>query len=104
MEIRALGAFGAEVVGLDTAHAVGDVEKRALRSALLRFGLLVVRGEILAPEQQVRFSRTFGELETFPWAPTQLQEQPEVFRISNDPDHGFENVGMYWHSDGRLLG
>ena len=55
--------IGAEVVGADLGQPVGDNLFRQLHQAWVDAdGLLVVRDQQLTPEQQIAFSRCFGEL------------------------------------------
>lgn len=74
-----------------------------LRKLLLEHGLLVIRAVPLTPVQQIAFSQGFGVVEVLPWQPSQLPEWPEIFRVSNHPEHGLTEVGRSWHSDGMYL-
>jgi len=62
-----------------------------------------VRGTFLSGEQQCRLSESFGggSLHSthgvHPEAPCR-----DVFRLSNDPSHGFNSVGTEWHNDGSF--
>lgn len=94
--------LGALVTDIDITKALPIAEKQKLQLALTEHSLLLFRGETLSAQQQINFSRTFGELEVFPWHPSQIKGAPEIFRLANDPNKGYENVGMYWHSDGTF--
>ncbi|TMJ24081.1 MAG: TauD/TfdA family dioxygenase, partial [Alphaproteobacteria bacterium] len=55
--------IGAEVIGADLSQPVGDNLFRELHQAWVDAdGLLVVRDQQITPEQQITFSRRFGEL------------------------------------------
>ena len=101
--------IGAEVIGADLGRPVGDNLFRELHQAWVEAdGLLVVRDQQLTPEQQIAFSRRFGELATAGDNPViqkyALPGYPEIFRVSNKKRNGEplgrEDAGTYWHSDG----
>lgn len=101
--------IGAEVIGADLGRPVGDNLFRELHQAWVEAdGLLVVRDQQLTPEQQIAFSRRFGELATAGDNPViqkyALPGYPEIFRVSNKKQNGEplgrEDAGTYWHSDG----
>ena len=101
--------IGAEVIGADLSQPVGDNLFRELHQAWVDAdGLLVVRDQQLTPEQQIAFSRQFGELATAGDNPViqkyALPGYPEIFRVSNKKQDGEplgrEDAGTYWHADG----
>ncbi len=50
-------AIGAEVVGLDLSHPLGPETVAAVRSALVRHGVLFFRDQRLTPDTQAAFAR-----------------------------------------------
>lgn len=94
--------LGAVVSEIDISAPLEQEYQDELQRALIDYGLLLFRGKTLNPDEQINFSKVFGELEKFPWSFSQLHDYPEIFRLSNNPDYGYENVGMYWHSDGSF--
>lgn len=101
--------IGAEVIGADLRQTVGDNLFRELHQAWVDAdGLLIVRDQHLTPEQQIAFSRQFGELAVAGDNPViqkySLPGYPEIFRVSNKKQDGEplgrEDAGTYWHSDG----
>jgi len=101
--------IGAEVIGADLGHPVGDNLFRELHQAWVDAdGLLVVRDQQITPEQQIAFSRRFGELASAGDNPViqkyALPGYPEIFRVSNKKKDGEplgrEDAGTYWHADG----
>jgi taurine dioxygenase len=102
MKIRAMNmGFGAHIEEADlTSLTQDDVDR--LHTALLEYGLLVIRNQKLSPAGQVRMSKVFGMLETFPPGEGQLAEYPQIFRVASRPEKGYTNVGRYWHSDGSF--
>ena len=101
--------IGAEVIGADLSQPVGDNLFRELHQAWVDAdGLLVVRDQQITPEQQIAFSRRFGELASAGDNPIiqkyALPGYPEIFRVSNKKRDGEplgrEDAGTYWHADG----
>ena len=95
--------FGAVITGLDLG--VGQLDHttiKEIKDAFIQYQLLIFRDKILPPKDQIRFSQIFGSLEVFPPHPTQLQDYPEIFRLSTHQDEGYQNVGFYWHQDGSF--
>ncbi len=111
MTFASLAAIaGAEVTGVDVSKPISDEDFAALRKAWLDHnGVLVIRDQILTPEQHLAFSRRFGPL--FGEA-EQLQDtvkkyllpgHPGIYRVSNKVEDGMPlgraRAGTYWHSD-----
>jgi taurine dioxygenase len=101
--------IGAEVIGADLSQPIGDNLFRELHQAWVDAdGLLVVRDQQITPEQQIAFSRRFGELASAGDNPViqkyALPGYPEIFRVSNKKQDGEplgrEDAGTYWHADG----
>ena len=63
-----------------------------------------IKGQYLAAEEQCTLSENFGAGKlhsthgVHPEAPCR-----DIFRLSNDPNHGFNSVGPEWHNDGRSV-
>ena len=96
--------FGAEVVGLDLSKPISDEEFNLLRRNFFEKSVLVIRDQQIGPEDQVAFSRRFGDLLIHVLDQFQLPGQPEILVLSNDKRAdgtavGFEDAGRYWHSD-----
>ena len=97
--------LGAEVVGLDLNEPLSDTVfleiERAWQDAN---GVLVFRGQDLAPEAQIAFSRRLGDLEVHVAKRYLLPGHPEIYRVSTKQDAngkamGNPESGRYWHSD-----
>ena len=74
-----------------------------LERAFSEFSLLLFRGQEVTPDQQVDFSRCFGELEQHVFSHWCLPEHPEILVVSNvqlnGEPVGVYNAGRYWHTD-----
>ena len=56
------GVCGAEISGVDLSKPLGNAKFAAVHQALLDHQVIFFRDQDLTPEQQVEFSRRFGEL------------------------------------------
>ncbi|MDH1724571.1 TauD/TfdA family dioxygenase, partial [Pseudomonas mosselii] len=97
------GAVGAEIIGLDLARAVNAEDFTRIHRAHLDHHILVLRDQRITPEQQIAFSRRFGELQIHVLKQFLLAGHPEILIVSNIVEDG-RNVGLgdagkFWHSD-----
>lgn len=104
IEIRpASRAIGAEVVGWDLSRPVDDQAITTFRQALAEHCFLLFRDQKLTPDQQVSFSKRFGELEHHVLNDYVLAELPEIYVLSNVKKDGRPvgraGAGQYWHTD-----
>jgi taurine dioxygenase len=95
--------IGVEVEGVDLSRPATDAVRDRLVDALTEHGVLLFRGQNITPQQQVAFSRNFGELDIHVLDQYQVPGCPEVFVISNVVDKG-KHIGAYggarlFHSD-----
>jgi len=103
-EIRPFsGAVGAEIIGLDLAKPVNAEDFARIHRAHLDHHVLVFRDQRISPEQQISFSRRFGELQIHVLKQFLLAGHPEILIVSNIIENG-QNVGLgdagkFWHSD-----
>jgi taurine dioxygenase len=103
-------ALGAEIRGLDLKHISAE-EFEAIHSAWLDHLVVLIRGQELADQDLIRFSRRFGELD---WAPVQetgrrfVDGLPEIYVVSNVIENGtpIGSLGSgeaVWHTDMSYL-
>lgn len=99
--------FVAEVTGLDLTKPYGEATRSRLLDLFDTHSVLVFRGQRLTPEDQVRFSRIFGELKVHLLTEYLLPGSPEILVISNVVENG-RRIGLFdtydpdtpeWHSD-----
>jgi len=104
LNIRKLGqALGAEVTGLDLSRPVPDGVFEEILSAFLEHAVVVFRDQKLTPEQQIAFSRRFGEIDVNVRSRFNKPGYPEIFVVSNIIENGepigVTDAGRYWHTD-----
>jgi taurine dioxygenase len=96
-------ALGAVVSGIDLSRKQSPATIRRLRAALCEHSLLLFRDQHMTPEQQVAFSRRFGELEHHVLKDALMAGLPEIYILStlrkNGKPVGRAGAGHYWHSD-----
>lgn len=103
-EVSKLGSLiGAEVLGLDIAKGITEVEFSTVETALTEFAVVVIREQDISPEEQLRFARKFGQLEINAFAKYSLEDYPGILKVSNiqndGKDIGYADAGSFWHTD-----
>lgn len=93
--------LGNEITGLDISQDIDAETFAELRAAFNTHSVLVFRNQNLTPEQQIRFSRGFGDLEIHVMERYLLPGYPEIFRVSNIVENGqrIGGSGEFWHTD-----
>ena len=95
------GSLGAEIHGINLSQELSNMEASTVHDAFLRHRVLFFRDQTLTPHQQLRFTRLFGEPDTYPFMQG-LEEAPEVIDIiKTETDEA--NFGGSWHSDTAYL-
>ena len=106
-KVRPLGVFGAEVQGIDLAHAT-NTEIDAIKKAWYRHDVLLFRNQQLTDDDLLSFSRHFGALDSPPNQGAGRKSPPgypEVYIVSNVLDKQGEPIGALgdgeaaWHTD-----
>ena len=90
------GALGAEIRGMDLAHANED-DWNGIRKAFRDHLVLALPGQTLDPMTMVQVAGNFGSVGYYPFAEG-LPEEPHIFAIVKEP-HEKTNFGEGWHSD-----
>ena len=93
--------LGKEILDLDISQALDEKTFLKLRNDFDENSVLVFRNQSLSPEQHIRFSKGFGELEIHVVAKYLLPDHPEIFRVSNILENGqrIGGSGEFWHTD-----
>ena len=106
LEARPLaGALGAELAAADGSpldvNTLDDAGYAAIREALCRHHVVVMRDQHMDAAAVARFGRRFGDLERHPYLGG-TDEQPEVVPVIKEP-HETVNFGGGWHSEMSFL-
>ena len=105
LTVKRLGkSLGAEIRGVDLSRPLDDDTFAQLAKAFFDNEVAVFRGQRLSPEQQIAFTRRFGELEHHVRRESCLPGFPEILVVSNVLDErgkaiGAQDAGRFWHSD-----
>jgi taurine dioxygenase len=105
IEILATGAaLGAEISGVDLARPLDDATFAAIERAFDAHGVIFFRGQRITPQQQVDFTRRFGEIEFNIFGERwSVPGCPEIVVVSNITEDGrpigVRRAGENWHSD-----
>ena len=94
-------AIGAEITGIDLSEPLAEDQVAALRRLWLRHRVLFFRDQTLTPDQQLAFTRQFGEIEKYPFLPG-IDGHPLIAPVLKLP-HETVNFGGLWHSDTSYL-
>ena len=104
MSVRYTGKpVGAEVIGVDLARGIDSATFGAIERLFNENGMIFFRGQKLAPDELLAFSRRFGELERHVRQEYALPGYPEIHLISNVKENersiGSAYAGDAWHTD-----
>jgi len=114
LQVAPLEHVGVEVSGFDITRPISDDVAAELVALWNEHGILLFRGQQVTPENQIAFSRVFGELEMHPLAATTSREYPELFVLVNEPEKEKYMTARYngrdmvskldWHMDLHYTG
>jgi taurine dioxygenase len=105
LEIRPTGAaLAAEIRGIDLSQPLGDNIFGEIEHAYNEYGVIFFRNQQITPEQQVAFTRRFGEIEFNIFGERwSVPGCPEIVVVSNITEDGkpigVRRAGENWHSD-----
>lgn len=103
--LRPMVPCGVEVLGFDVRKRHPPEVLRELEQAMAKFGFALFRGQsTLSGIEQCILSEMWGtgQLHSTHGVHRRAPNQ-HVFRLSNDPDEGFNEVGPEWHHDGAFV-
>jgi taurine dioxygenase len=104
-DVRPTGAAaGAEILGVDLAKGLDSAGFAPIQQALDTYGVVFLRDQKITPEQQIAFSRHFGETEVnYNATMFGISGSPEIYIISNIVEDGkptgTRRAGETWHTD-----
>ena len=97
-------ALGAETRGVDLAKPIDDDTFAVIERTYNEYGVIFFRGQQITPQQQVAFTRRFGEIEFNIFGERwSVSGSPEIVVVSNVTENGrplgVRRAGENWHSD-----
>ena len=102
LDIRPVaGALGAEILGIDLGHDLGEESVAAIRAAWLKHLVIFFRDQTLPPERFLGVARRFGEAVEYPFIKG-IEGFPEITPVIK-LEHETMNFGGLWHSDTAYL-
>jgi taurine dioxygenase len=93
--------IGSEVSNLDLSKPIAQETLSELRQLWLERKVLFFREQTLTPDQQVAFTRQFGEVDKYPFLKG-IEGNPLVAPVLKLPQETI-NFGGVWHSDTTYL-
>lgn len=100
-------ALGAEITGLDLREDIDEATFRAIEQVFHERSVIFFRDQQLTPQQHIRFSRHFGEVEIPTNRQYSLPAQPEIYVVSNVVENGRNlgnaDAGRVWHTDSSYM-
>ncbi len=106
LEINPFDPIGVEIRGHDVRHPLPEPVIEALTVEMANRGLVVFRHQPgLTAEELVAASKWWGAREihsTHGVHPATPGMNRDIFRLSNDDQHGIRGVGPQWHNDGSF--
>lgn len=108
MEIRPMdGPVGAEITGVDLSQPLDSETFKRIDDTLNDRGVIFFRNQRLTPEQHIRFSERFGEIEIPVNAQYRLPGYPQIYVVSNIIENGRPignaDAGRVWHHDSSYM-
>lgn len=101
-ELEHLAPFvGSEISGLDLSKAIAPETLVELRKLWLERKVLFFRDQKLSPDEQIAFTRQFGEVDKYPFLKG-IEGNPLVAPVLKLPEETI-NFGGIWHSDTTYL-
>ena len=95
--------IGAEITDIDLSAGMDDRTFERIVDALHARAVIVFRDQKLSADQQVAFSRRFGDLDVNVRSEFNKDGRPEVLVLSNIQKDGkpigVVDAGRYWHTD-----
>ena len=94
MKTRKLShAFGIEIMGVDLQKNLSGETVAEIRRLWNEYGIVLLRGQKITPQQLIAYSRGFGELDLHETVKAfRHPDHPELFVLSTIPVNGKPSV------------
>ncbi|MBT9554003.1 MAG: TauD/TfdA family dioxygenase [Hydrogenophaga sp.] len=89
--------IGAVIHGLDLGQPLDEATQGELRQALAQHEVIFFRDQQLTPEQQVRFTRSFGNVAEVKAFFPRLESHPEIEIVESSAERRY--AANNWHAD-----
>lgn len=100
-------SIGTEVRGIDVTENIPAGVFDRIYEAWIDSTILLFRGQTMTPEQQISFTRRFGEVVRYTRSRFNEEAHPEILVLSNavrdGKPLGSPRSGRVWHTDGHYL-
>lgn len=90
-------SIGATIHGLDLSQPLDELARKELQQALAQYEVIFFRDQHITPQQQVAFTRIFGDVHEVKAFFPRLAEQPEIEIVESAPQR--PNAASNWHAD-----
>lgn len=96
-------ALGAEITGVDLAREISAAQFDKIRRAWLDHKVIVFRGQVLSPEDQLRYARLFGNIQVVRSATHIVGRDQTLMHVANRDIDGKPGIlpdgEMQFHTD-----
>jgi taurine dioxygenase len=89
--------IGATLHGLDLSQPLSELAQTELKAALAQYEVIFFRDQTLTPEQQVAFTRSFGQVHEVKAFFPRVESQPEIEVVESTSERPAANNN--WHAD-----
>jgi alpha-ketoglutarate-dependent taurine dioxygenase len=100
-------SIGAEITGIDVGSGLDEPTFVAIRDAIHRYSVIVLRDQNLRPATQLALLRRLGPTRSEPYRRFFVPEAPQLMVLSNMYENGEPigamDVGGLWHTDMRSM-
>ena len=97
---RMCGALGARITDVDLAQPMDDELRAELNSAFLEHLVLVFPKQTLTNDQQIAFTKTFGEIQPHPlYRSAEMEGYRDILVLEHKAGQFFNGRNDVWHTD-----
>ncbi len=100
--------IGTEVRGIDLRETISDADFKKIFDAWIDTTILLIRGQKITEQQQLDFTKRFGEVTSYTREQFSENKYPEILVLTNKKDASGKNIGSpysgrVWHTDGHYM-
>lgn len=102
LNIKKLDNLGVSISNFDLKSHPSENIINNFKKLMEEHGFIVFKNQDINHVDFLQASQWFGELHSMHGIHPESPD-PNIFRLSNDTNHGIFGVGAYWHNDGSFL-